>query len=425
VSIFEKPPEAWNESDLRELLGPPPQRETSTLEFKGQLALSTGGDKRKAERAVHGLANRGEGVLIFGVSEQELHDGSKVAGDLTPVAGGLAEQLNNVLDACGDPRAPFDLHVIDSEEGGVYLAVVVYGHRRPHMSSDGRYYMRRNLQVRRMTEAEVAEEYRDRLLREHRATERLLGDLAGTEEAASALAAVDERVHRGLTEAELAQYFEQTGEQTPPGWLSVFTHPVPLQPNLIDPARTRPEIVYGIDMEDRWRRIEGTLDHYRLRPHLQGFFAQLPERDDTYPRYLLRLWRDGLLEFGDLLEPPFRSADPIENRVIPTHAVAQYVHDFLLLFARLYAVLGYEEQVRAVARLDHVRDYRLGLDPNRIWFHQPIVRDDEITADEWVGPAEDLEGAAGSLARDLSQRLFLSAGLTDVYFFDQEGNYTP
>jgi hypothetical protein len=422
MSIFDKPPEAWNEDDLRELLGPPPQRETLTLEFKGALSLATRAEKAEAEKDVQGIANHGEGVLIYGIAETLMDDGSRTAGELTPVDGALAEQLNNVLDSRGEPRVPFDLHVIDAEAGGVYIAVVVYGHRRPHMASNGRYYLRRNLQVRQMTEAEVSEAYRDRLIRDRRATEGLAPPGYAAAEAAE-LADVAARVHRGLTPAEMALYTEQTGETTPPGWLSVVAHPVPLQPNLADPAEIQPDVFYGIEMNDRWRQIEAPLTHYRLHPGLHGFFAQLPDRDDTYPRYLVRFWRDGLFEFGDLLEPPLR--EPSDMRVIPTHAVAQYVHDFLTLFARAYAALGYEGQVRAEARFDHVAGYTLGVDLARMGGQEPHPLEEyEVPADPWTGAAADLEDAAAHIAFDLSQRLFLAAGTGSPYFFDQAGNYT-
>jgi Schlafen, AlbA_2 len=426
VSIFDKPAAAWIEDDLRELLGPPPQPETATLEFKGELHLDTPAEKNEAEKDIEGLANAGaEGVLIYGISEVQREDGSKVAGALTPVERRLAERLNNVLDDRGTPRVPFDLHQIPSADGGIYVAVVVYGHRRPHMASTGKYYVRRNLKVRAMTEAEVAEAYRDRLVRDRRATEGLVPDEPqGPDAQAAALASVEERVHRGLTETELSLYTEETGETTPPGWLSVFAYPLPLRPDLINPAEVDPQLFYELPMEDRWRRIEPPLAHYRFHRRLEGLDAQIPDRDDTYPRYLVRLWRDGLLEYGDLLESPFVGA-PGERRVIPTHAVAQYVHDYLLLFARALRRLGYDGAVRAVARLDHIEGYTLAVDPARAgWIDFRALQHDEIAAEPWRGRADELEeDGASTLARDLLQRLFLAAGGAVPYFFDAEGNY--
>lgn len=425
MSIFDKAPIAWTEDDLVDLLGPPPQSETATLEFKGQLSLATESQKAEAEKDVQGLANAGaEGVLIYGISEIEREDGSNVAGELTPVDGGLAEQLNNVLDDRGHPRVQFDLHVIPAATGGVYLAVVVYGNRRPHMARNGRYYLRRNLKVRQMIESEVAESYRERFIRELRAAEVLLTEEPGPPAADAALRAVDERVHFGLTGAELALYFEQTGEATPPGWLSVVAAPLPPQPNLINPAELDPELFYEIPMNDRWRRIEAPLTHYHFRRRLEGFQAQLPDRDDTYPRYLIRLWRDGVLEYGDLLEPP-RYLAPAD-RTIPTHAIAQYVHDYLVLFARILQRLGHDGAVRATAGLYHVEGYTVAVDPARAgWIDfQPLPVND-IPAEPWQGLSTDLEQqGAATVSRDLSERLFLAAGGVRPYFFDPEGNYT-
>jgi hypothetical protein len=47
--------------------------------------------------------------------------------------------------------------------------------------------------------------------------------------------------------------------------------------------------------------------------------------------------------------------DPL-RRSIPSVAVAQYAHDSLLLFARIYRLAGYAGRVAAVARLDGVPD---------------------------------------------------------------------
>jgi hypothetical protein len=81
-----------------------------------ELSLRTEGEKAEAEKDIERLANHGEGVLIYGIAETVMEDGSRAAGELTPVARPLAEHLNNVLDSRGDPRVPFDLHRKDSAE---------------------------------------------------------------------------------------------------------------------------------------------------------------------------------------------------------------------------------------------------------------------------------------------------------------------
>lgn len=411
MPIDEKPAAAWDEADLRELIG---RRETPQREFKETLELGTEGLNKVVEHDVEGLANAGGGFLFYGVREEEQPDGSKLATALVPLAdGGLYEQLNNVLDGRGEPRVPFDLYAIDAADGGIYLVVEVYGRRRPHMANDGRYFIRRNLLVRKMTEAEVAEAYRERFARER---------VAGEEGGGGALVDADNveaRVHHGLNAAELAMWADENGPGVAPGWESVHAHPIPLQNNLLDPVRFNEWSFHEIPMDDRWRQMEHTLQHFTFTRTLQGFRAQLPPRDDTYPQYLYQLWPDGLFEFGTLFEGAFRD----EPRSIPSHAIVQYAHDALLLFARIYQLAGYEGQVAATARLDGVAGYPLGVDPARVSQHHVLV-DDTIAAQPWTGTVAELEEAgATEIARDLANRVFLAAGAGPPYFFDQNGQY--
>ena len=127
-----------------------------------------------------------------------------------------------------------------------------------------------------------------------------------------------------------------------------------------------------------------------------------------------------MFEYGTLLEASFRD----EPRSIPSHAIVQYAHDALVLFARIYRLAGYEGHVAAVARLDGIAGYPLGVDPARVWRHHPIV-DDTVKAQPWTGTVAALEEAgASAVARDLADRVFLAAGAGRPYFFDQQGQYT-
>jgi hypothetical protein len=411
MPIDEKPATAWDEDDLRELIG---RRETPQREFKETLELGTEGLNKTVEHDVEGLANAGGGFLIYGIREEEQVDGSKVASTLTPLAdGGLYEQLNNVLDGRGEPRVPFDLYAIDAADGGIYLIVEVYGRRRPHMANDGRYYVRRNLLVRKMTEAEVAEAYRERFTRERVAGEE--GEDGGPGVAAN----IENRVHHGLNGAELSMWVEENGPGDPPGWESVYAYPIPPQENLLDPVQFNEWAFHEIPMDDRWRRMEHTLQHYTFQRTLHGFRAQLPQRDDTYPHFLYHLWPDGLFEYGTLLETSFRD----EPHSIPSHAIVQYAHDALLLFARIYRLAGYDGRIAAVARLDGIAGYPLAVDPARVWANHQIV-EDTVEAQPWTGTVAALEEVgATTVAKDLADRVFLAAGAGRPYFFDEQGQY--
>jgi hypothetical protein len=414
MPIDEKPAAAWDENDLRDLMG---RRETPQREFKEILVLGTEAQNKTVEHDLDGIANAGGGFLFYGIREEAQSDGSKIATALTPLAdGSLYEQLNNILDGRGEPRVPFDLYAIDAADGGLYLVVEVYGRRRPHMANDGRYYVRRNLLVRQMTEAEVAEAYRERFARERVAGEEDAGGGVGN------ATSIETRAHHGLNAAELAMWIEENGAGNPPGWESVYTYPIPLRDNLLDPIRFNEWAFHEIPVDDRWRAIEHPLRHYTFERTLHGFRAQLPPRDDTYPRFLYHLWPDGLFEYGDLLESPF-PGDP-QSRSIPSHAIAQYAHDSLLLFARIYKHAGYEGRVCAVARLDGVAGYPLAIDPARAWNAHP-VKEDTISAAPWIGTVGELEETgAAAVARDFAARAFLAAGAGAPYFFDADGSYT-
>ena len=118
-----------------------------------------------------------------------------------------------------------------------------------------------------MDEAEVAEAYRDRMLRELAALQPLAGgDGEGTGPSSRFSADVEARIHRGLTESELALWREESGGETPPGWMAVVVTPqVPL-PGLIVVVATcsGPGVDVGIPVNvatvDGWKTTRTGLD---------------------------------------------------------------------------------------------------------------------------------------------------------------------
>jgi hypothetical protein len=267
VSIDDQRPRAWTEADLEELCAER-RRETQSLELKRELNLDTPGEKNEVEHDAQGLAAGGGGVIVYGVDEVALDDGTTAAGTLNPLADGtLYDRLEQVLDSRGQPRLPFELHEIRAADGGMYLVLEVFGRRRPRQAHDGRYYGRRGTMVRPMDEAEVAEAYRDKFLRDARAIEPLLGEPTRADDLPPDVA---ERIHRGLRPNELALRREETGVPEPPGWMSVVVLPLPPRPNLLDPLRDR-------DRFDQVISIPEAMGHRPLAaPILQA--AADPER---------------------------------------------------------------------------------------------------------------------------------------------------
>lgn len=72
------------------------------------------------------MATGAGGVIIYGIDEVELADGTKAAGALRPLTdGGLPDRLQNVLDDRGQPRLPFEIHEVSSSDGGFYLVLEI------------------------------------------------------------------------------------------------------------------------------------------------------------------------------------------------------------------------------------------------------------------------------------------------------------
>jgi hypothetical protein len=409
VAIDDKPTAAWTESDLTELCVSR-RREQPQLEFKQELSLDTEADKKEVERDVEGLANAGGGHIIYGIVEETLPDGSKAAASLRALAdGALYERLNNHLDSRGTPRIPFSIYAIDAARGGIFLAVEVYGHRRPHMANDGRYYVRRNLLVRQMTEAEVGDAYRQRFIREANQTT----------SPATTQPAPEARVRRGLSPSEDALFREETHVNWSPGWLAVWTRPDPPGGTILDPRTVSGVDLVAVQAQPLWR--EHPLRYFQLQKTNEGFVGRLPPTDEAYPHYWVKLWRDGLFEYGDLQASVVREEHP--RRLIATHAVAEYVHDFMVLAGFLYSALGFTGPVSARASLFGVRGYALAVDGAR--YDGPLtVTENHIESDTWHGDATALVPAAESVAHELADRIFIAAGADRSYFFDSEGRYT-
>jgi hypothetical protein len=414
VGIDEKPTAAWNEQDLQELCDDR-RREGPRLEYKQQVDISTGAGKDRIEHSIQALANAGGGHLVIGIKEYEV-DGAKFAGELIPIAdGAFPDDLNNVLDGRGDPKVPFELHVIEAAAGGTYVVIEVHGRRAPHMANNGRYYVRRNLLARQMTEAEVADSYRRRFERERKALEPEPTPDSGADQAES-------RVRSGLTGPELATYERETRDAQPPGWLAVWSHPVPLQHGLVDPRQHDAFEFLNMPVEGLWR--EHPMRYFNLRKTTSGFTAQLPPDEDAYPTYFTRVWSDGLLEWGDLQTTMVRQERPEDNRLIATHAVAEYVHDFLMFAKAAYEHLGWHGTVQARARLTHVSGYRLAVDRNRYLRGDLVLRDAEVSSDPWDGPVESMSAAAVEVAHEISDRIFIAGGVEGgSYLFDRRGNW--
>ncbi len=421
VVLDDKHPSTWTEADLQSLCDEP-QRELQKLEFKRELQLDSDGQKREAERDALGMADGGGGVIVYGIAEAALPDGGSAASVLHPLRdGSLYDRLNDVLDNRGDPRLRFDLYAANAVNGGLYLVLDISGRRRPHMASDGRYYGRRGTSTRQMTEAEVAEAYRDRIIREQNALEPLFGEGAGNGELPPDVA---DRVKRGLNSTELALWREDTGEVDPPGWMSVVVYPEPRRQELLDPIRDQRRFE-TIDIPDRWAADHVPLQFFRLQPTLAGLRSQLPPRDDAAPAFLATMATDGLMQYGTSLEPGLRDDNPARNRIIFTASHPEQAHDYLQAYGVALGELGYDGPVAAQVSFDHTRGVNLAISRAVVTpFLQPI-EEPFIHGRLWRFPERaELLDSAGRILKEVMDRVSLAAGLTDGFWFiDDDGHW--
>src|SRR4051812_28254889 len=163
---------------------------------------------------------------------------------------------------------------------------------------------------------------------------------------------VAERVHRGLTPAELALWREDTGDVEPPGWMSVVVYPEPRRPQLLNPLRDQDRF-RTINIPERWDPDQPPLRYFNLRPTVAGLRSQLPPRDDAAPAYLLAMHTDGVMEYGTTLEPALRHDKPAENRIIFSASHPQQAHDYLQTFALALEELGYDGPGAAQVSFEH------------------------------------------------------------------------
>ena len=355
--LDDKHPSTWDEADLQRLCDER-QRELQRLEFKRELHLGTDGQRREAEKDALAMANAGGGVIVYGIEEAQVPDGGSAASAPRSLDGDLYERLNSLLDDRGSPRLSFDLYPVEATGGGIYLVLDISGPRRPHMANDGRYFGRRGTSSRPMAEAEVAEAYRERFVRDQRAMGPLFGDDA--QPSGELPSDVAERVHRGLTPSELALWREGTGEIEPPGWMSVVVYPEPRRPELLNPVQDRDRF-QSIAIPDRWDADHVPLQYFRLQPTTAGLRSQLPPREDAPPAFLTAMYRDGVMEYGTSLEPGLRRENPAENRIIFTVSHPQQAHDYLQAFGIALGGLGYHGPVAAQVSFDHTRGVNLGI----------------------------------------------------------------
>jgi hypothetical protein len=151
-------------------------KETDELDFKATLYGKDDDAKAELCKDIAGLCNHRGGAILLGVSDKDA-----VANGCPEVALSDAEvrRMRSIVASGAAPHAAFDIRAIPGTQAGhgFYLLLVEPSPLRPHavLVKDGLRYPRRyGTQTRYLTEAEVADLYRDRFRGEKQQIDRLM-----------------------------------------------------------------------------------------------------------------------------------------------------------------------------------------------------------------------------------------------------------
>jgi TIR domain len=223
-----------------------------------------------------------------------------------------------------------------------------------------------------------------------------------------------QRVKLRLTEVEREAKQIAENRQLIPGWLAIVAGPVRLQTDLIDPIEVNPDTLREVTVEDCWYHSE-SLNRVGLRADHTGFFRRMPDDETVAPDAWLKIWEDGLMEYGQFVSHQTHHGQGGEMQmVIPTTSIADLIHDYALLFLNLLLTVGYEGEAVVVAHFADLQDHRLGVS-ERIWLADPTVRADYLQGRPLQGPIAELPDQVGIWTKRTMDRLFLTAGVRTGY----------
>jgi hypothetical protein len=222
------------------------------------------------------------------------------------------------------------------------------------------------------------------------------------------------RVKLQLTDAEREAEQIAENRQIISGWLTIVAGPVRLQTDLIDPIEVDPDTLREVAVEDLWYHSE-PLNRFGLRVDHTGFFRRMPDDDTVAPDAWLKIWEDGLMEYGQCVSHQAHHGQGGEvQMVIPTTSIAEMIHDYALLFLNLLSTVGYDGEAVVVANFADLQNHRLGVS-DRIWLPNPTVLASELRGRPLQGLVAELPDKVGTWTKRTMDRLFLTAGVRTGY----------
>jgi len=390
---LDKPLEDLIESDLLDLeLNQIP--EGLRLEFKSELNLDRDKDKAEAPKDVTALANTVGGRIFYGVAENTLPDGRKVAGSIQPLTDGtLSSRLRDIISGNCQPRPRFKAHEVAVTNGFV-LCLEIYpsfGHDLYMVSGfrDLRFYKRTNDATQLMSEPEIREAY-------------------------SRIAA-----SRATLEASIEAVISEELKARADAEESVIVVPCYGRPDLVDPR-----LFKSLAQELR----EGPLHNHELAflaDYLQlggrGYLSIFPPREgDSMERHYLAIRKNGLVHYS--LTPILRG--PAEAPIYVLGMTAQDIAIALLIAQFVLTRASYWGPVRVIHHLNFPRAAAVHW-AERTW---PFTR--EIPAGEAIQTIYEVNlretgNDFGPILRELLDQVCHNAGWAQCPWFENDGKLKP
>lgn len=134
--------------------------ESTSLEYKSDLILSSETQRAELLKDLTGIANGGGGTVIFGMDEESE---TSVAKELTPLdSAAIESQVEDIVRDAIHPPLIWEHRLISCDGGWIFLADVepsVIGPYRIDAYREGRYYKRLGKKTFPMSEQEIRDAY--------------------------------------------------------------------------------------------------------------------------------------------------------------------------------------------------------------------------------------------------------------------------
>ena len=123
------------------------------------------------------------------------------------------------------------------------------------------------------------------------------------------------------------------------------------------------------------------------------------------------------MEFGESILLP-----DDDGRRLPYVTLAEWIHDYTLLFTAILKEVGYRGEVAAMAVLGNGNGFGLGLPPGAYFHSYRPIDVDQIRSRPLRAATDEIPSQLGRWLKQTMDRVFVAAGIpSGAYFLDEDG----